>query len=85
MKDTMRKRMGFWRKICDSEVWKEDESEVLKIQKWQKPVDKVRKQTNVGGWSEGKVAAAGGSTEARRKKEKGSAEMRNREEVPSFM
>ena len=45
----------------------------------------MRKRTNVGGCLEGKVAAAGGSTEELRKDENGGTEVRNREEVPAFM
>ena len=45
----------------------------------------MRKGTNVGGWLEGKVAAAGGGTEARRKGENGWIEVRNTEEVPASM
>ena len=56
-----------------------------KIQKWQKPVEKGEKPMNVGGWTEDKVAAAGGSTEARRKDENGCTEVRNTEDVPAFM
>ena len=92
MKDTMRKRMSLWRLKGDSEVWKIGDSEVSKIgdsvvwkiQKWQKPVEKGEKATIVGG-TEGKVAAAGGSTEAHWKDENGSTEVRNREDVPAFM
>ena len=40
---------------------------------------KVRKRTNVGGSTEGKVAAEGGSTEELRKDEIGCTEVRNRE------
>ena len=61
------------------------DSEVRRIQKWQKPVEKVRKRTNVGGWTEGKVAAAGVSTEARRKDENGCTEVRKTEKLPAFM
>ena len=46
---------------------------------------KVRKRTNVGGGTEGKFAAAAGSTEWRRKDENGGTEVRNTEEVPAFM
>ena len=46
---------------------------------------KVRKRTNVGGSTEGKLAATGASTEARRKHEIGCTEVRNKEEVPAFM
>ena len=35
--------------------------------------------------TEGKDAAAGGSTEARRKDQNGCTEVRNREEVPPFI
>ena len=45
----------------------------------------MRKRTNVGGRTEGKVAAAGGSKEARRKDENGCTEVRNTEDVPAFM
>ena len=45
----------------------------------------MRKRTNVGGSTEGEVAAAGGSSEARRKDENGCSKVRNREEVPAFM
>ena len=73
------------KKKGDNEVWKIGDREVLKIQKWQKPVDKVRKPTNVGGWTEGNVATAGGSTEERRKDENGCTEVRNREDVQGFI
>ena len=46
---------------------------------------KVRKPTNVGGWTEGKVEAVEDSNEARRKNENGCTEMLNREEVPAFI
>ena len=45
----------------------------------------MRKWTNVGGSTEGKVEAVLGSTEARRKDENGSTEVRNREQVPAFI
>ena len=45
---------------------------------------KVRKRTNVGGWTERKVEKVEGSTEARRKDENGCTEVRNAEEVPAF-
>ena len=45
---------------------------------------KVRKRTNVGGWTEGKVEAVEGRTEARRKDENGCTEVRNIEEVLAF-
>ena len=88
MKDSMRKRMSLWRKKGESEVWKIGDREVWKIHKWQKPVEKGEKadeRTNVGGWTEGKVAAAGGSTEELRKDENGCTEVRNGEEVQAFM
>ena len=81
----MRKRMSLWRKKGDSEVWKIGDSEVWKIQKWQNPVEKGEKKTNVGGWTEGKVEAAQGRAEARRKDENGCTEVRNTEEVPAFL
>ena len=40
---------------------------------------KVRKPTNVGGWTEGKFEAVEGTNEARRKDENGCTEMRNKE------
>ena len=40
---------------------------------------------NVGASTEGKVDAAEGSTEARRKDENGCTEVRNKEEVPTVM
>ena len=45
---------------------------------------KVRKRTNVRASTEGKVEAAEGSTEARKKDDNGCTELRNREEVPAF-
>ena len=44
----------------------------------------MRKRTNVGGCTEGKVEAVECSTEARRKDENGCTEVRNTEEVPAF-
>ena len=53
---------------------------------------KVRKQTNVGGStegrvqaSEGRVQASEGSTEARRKDDNGCTELRHSEEVPALI
>ena len=46
---------------------------------------KVRKPTNIAASTEGEVEAAEGSTEARRKKQNGCTEVRNREEVPALM
>ena len=66
------------RKIGDSEVWKLKKSDKSRERK-------VRKRTNVGGWTEANVAAAGGSTEARRKDENGCIEVRNGQEVPAIM
>ena len=45
----------------------------------------MRKRTDVGGRTEGKVAAVRGSTEASRKDDNGCTEVRSREEVPAFM
>ena len=38
-----KKRMSWWRKKGDSEVWKIGDSEVWKIQKWENPVEKGEK------------------------------------------
>ena len=46
---------------------------------------KVRKRTNVGGWTEGKIEAVEGRTEARRKNEKGFTEVHNLEQVSAFI
>ena len=40
---------------------------------------------DVGSSTEGKVEAAAGSTDARRKDDNGCTEVRNREEVPTLM
>ena len=45
----------------------------------------VRKQANVGASTDGKVEAAQGSNEARRKHDNGCKEVRDREEVPALM
>ena len=45
----------------------------------------MRKRTNVGASTEGKVEAANDITEARRKDENACTEVRNREEVPELM
>ena len=45
----------------------------------------MRKRTNVGASTEGKVEAKKGSTVARRKDDNGYTEMRNGEEVQAFM
>ena len=45
----------------------------------------MRKRTNVGPSTEGKVEAAEGSTEAHGKDDNGCSEVRNREEVPALM
>ena len=45
----------------------------------------MRKQTNVGGSTEGKVEVAEGSTEEGRKDDNGCTEVRNREEVKALM
>ena len=45
----------------------------------------VTKRTNVSASTEGKVEAAKGITEARRKDENACTEVRNREEVPELM
>ena len=53
------------KKKGDSEVWKIGDSEVWKYNSDKSHKKKVRKRTNVGGWTEDKGEA--GSTEARRK------------------
>ena len=45
----------------------------------------MRKRTNVGASTEGKVEAAEGSTEERRKDDNGCTEVPNREEVPALI
>ena len=45
----------------------------------------MRKRANVGPSTEGKVEAAEGSTEKRRKDDNGCTEVRNREEVSALM
>ena len=45
----------------------------------------MRKRTNVGASTEGKVEAAEASSETRRKDDNGCTEVRNREEVPALM
>ena len=47
--------------------------------------NKVRERMNVGASTEGKVEAAQGSTEARRKDDIGCTELRNSEKVPALM
>ena len=56
-----------------------------KMQKGLKPEEEGEKADEPRWLNRGKVAAAGGSTEARRKVEYSCTEVRNREEVPAFM
>ena len=85
MKDSMRKRMSYEEKKVTAKYKKQGTAKCERHKSDESQQRKVRKRTNVGGLTEGKVAAAGGSTEAHRKKENGCCEVRNREEVQAFV
>ena len=72
-------------KKVDIEIWKIADSEVIKMRKWKNPVKKDEKRTNEDGSTEGKVEAAEGSTDARRKVEIGCTEVPDGEEVPAIL
>ena len=67
---------------------KYDKERTAKWEKYERDKSKykkVRKRTNVGASTEGKVEAAEGSTKAHRKDDNGLTEVRNSEEVPALM
>ena len=81
----MRKRMSLRRKTVRAKYEKQVTTKCENYERDKTQQRKVRKRTNVGGLTEGKVEAVEGSTEARRKDENGCTEMRNIEEVPAFI
>ena len=86
MKDSMKKRRSDKEKELTAKYEKYVTTKCEKYESDKTQKRKVRKRTNVCGWTEAKVEALDDSTEACRKDENSCIEVRNtEEEVPPFI